>query len=87
MKVTRRHIPELDVTLERLQAGPVVVTCIPDMANVAWPAGAIFAGLSREDLDAAARRSPAGSVDPEGGTVSLWCRCEGVESRVVVAVL
>ncbi len=87
MKVARLHIPELDVTLERLQAGPVVVTCIPDMANVPWPAGAIFAGLTREDLDAAARRSPAGTVDPEGGTVSLSFNCYVVETPDFVALI
>lgn len=80
MKVTRRHIPELGVVLERLEAGRAAITCIPDMANVAWPAKAIFGSLSRADLEAAARRSPEGTVDVEGGTVALSFNCYLVET-------
>ena len=87
MRVTRRHLPELDIDLEQLEAGPVVVTCIPDMANVAWPASAIFAGLSREELEAAARRSPAGTVDAEGETVALSFNCYVVETPDYVALI
>lgn len=87
MKVTRQRIGELGIELEQLHAGPVTVTCIPDMANVAWPAKAIFAGLSREDLEAAARRSPAGTVDPEGETVALSFNCYVVETSDYVALI
>jgi glyoxylase-like metal-dependent hydrolase (beta-lactamase superfamily II) len=87
MKVVRRHFPELGIELEQLHAGPVVVTCIPDMANVAWPAKAIFAGLSREDLEAAFRRSPEGTVDPEGETVALSFNCYVIETPDYVALI
>jgi glyoxylase-like metal-dependent hydrolase (beta-lactamase superfamily II) len=87
MKVVRRHIPELDVELERLEAGPVTVTCIPDMANVAWPAKAIFPGLSRSDLESAAQRSPAGTVDPEGETVRLSFNCYVIQTPDYVALI
>jgi glyoxylase-like metal-dependent hydrolase (beta-lactamase superfamily II) len=87
MKVIRRHFPELGIELEQLHAGPVVVTCIPDMANVAWPAKAIFAGLSREDLEAAFRRSPEGTVDPEGETVALSFNCYVIETPDYVALI
>ncbi|CAN7429546.1 MBL fold metallo-hydrolase [Aminobacter sp. LjRoot7] len=87
MKVIRRHFPELGIELEQLHAGPVVVTCIPDMANVAWPAKAIFAGLSREDLEAAFRRSPAGTVDPEGETVALSFNCYVIETLDYIALI
>ncbi len=87
MKVIRRHFPELDIELEQLEAGPVLVTCIPDMANVAWPAKAIFAGLSREDLEAAAGRSPEGTVDPEGDTVALSFNCYVIETPDYVALI
>ncbi|MDR7224136.1 MBL fold metallo-hydrolase [Aminobacter aminovorans] len=87
MKVIRRHFPELGIELEQLHAGPVVVTCIPDMANVAWPAKAIFAGLSREDLEAAFRRSPEGTVDPEGETVALSFNCYVIEAPDYVALI
>lgn len=87
MKAIRRHIGELGVDLEQLHAGPVVVTCIPDMANVAWPAKAIFAGLSREDLEVAAKRSPPGTVDPEGETVALSFNCYVVQTPDYVALI
>ncbi|WP_395447238.1 MBL fold metallo-hydrolase [Aminobacter sp. UC22_36] len=87
MKVVRRHIRELGIELEQLLAGSVVVTCIPDMANVAWPAKALFPGLSREDLDAAARRSPTGTVDPEGETVALSFNCYVIQTPDYVALI
>lgn len=87
MRVTRRLLPELGIELEQLQAGPVVVTCIPDMANVAWPAKAIFGGLSRDDLEVAARRSPAGTVDPGGETVALSFNCYVIETPGYVALI
>ncbi|WP_378942120.1 MBL fold metallo-hydrolase [Mesorhizobium sp. ANAO-SY3R2] len=83
----RRHLPGLGIELERLEAGPVVVTCIPDMANVAWPAKAIFAGLTRADLEAAKERSPAGTVDPAGDTVALSFNCYVVETPDFVALI
>lgn len=87
MKAIRRHFPELGIELEQLHAGPVVVTCIPDMANVAWPAKAIFAGLSRADLEVAARRSPEGTVDPDGETVALSFNCYVIETPDYVALI
>lgn len=87
MKVVRQHFPELDIVLERLEAGPVSVTCIPDMANVAWPAKAIFAGLTRDDLEAARERSPAGTVDPEGDTVALSFNCYVIQTPQYVALI
>ncbi|MBT1154079.1 MBL fold metallo-hydrolase [Aminobacter anthyllidis] len=87
MKAIRRHIEGIGIELEQLLAGPVVVTCIPDMANVAWPARAIFAGLSRADLEAAFRRSPAGTVDPEGETVALSFNCYVIETPDYVALI
>lgn len=87
MKVTRRRIGELGIDLEQLRAGQAVVTCIPDMANVAWPAKAIFSGLSREDLEAAAQRSPAGTVDLAGDTVALSFNCYVIETPHYVALI
>ncbi|WP_158282702.1 MBL fold metallo-hydrolase [Aminobacter sp. AP02] len=87
MKVVRRYLQELDIELERLEAGPVAVTCIPDMANVAWPAKAIFGGLSRGDLEAAAERSPAGTVDPAGDTVALSFNCYVIQTPDYVALI
>lgn len=87
MRVVNHHIPELDIVLERLVAGSMTVTCIPDMANVAWPAKAIFAGLTRNDLEAAAERSPAGTVDPAGETVRLSFNCYVIETPGYVALI
>lgn len=87
MKVSHWHCPELDITLERLEAGSVVVVCIPDMTNIAWPAKAIFAELSQEELEAAARRSPAGTVDPVGGTVALSFNCYVIETPDYVVLI
>lgn len=87
MKVVRRHFPELGIELERLEAGRVAVTCIPDMANVAWQAKAIFGGLSRDDLELAAERSPAGTVDPVGETVALSFNCYVIETPEYVALI
>lgn len=87
MKVVRQNFPELDVVLERLEAGSAVVTCIPDMANVAWPAKAIFAGLTRADLEVAKERSPEGTVDPEGDTVALSFNCYVIQTPQYVALI
>jgi glyoxylase-like metal-dependent hydrolase (beta-lactamase superfamily II) len=87
MRVVNHHIPELDVVLERLVAGSTTVTCIPDMANVAWPAKAIFAGLTSNDLQAAAERSPPGTVDPAAETVRLSFNCYLIETPGYVALI
>lgn len=87
MKVVRRYIPEFGVELDRLEAGPVTVTCVPDLANVAWPAKAIFGGLSQADLEAAEAFAPPGTVDAAGGTVRLSFNCYVVETPDFTALI
>lgn len=87
MKVVRKRIPELGVELEQLQCGPVVVTCVPDMVNVAWPSKAIFGELSSDDLKKAEAVSPAGTVDAEGGTVRLSFNCYVIETPEYIALI
>lgn len=87
MKVVRRHIPEFGVELDRLEAGPVAVTCVPDMANVAWPAKAIFGELSQRELEAAEAFAPAGTVDAAGGTVRLSFNCYVIETPDFTALI
>lgn len=87
MKVVRLRLPELGLELEQLHAGSAVVTCIPDMANVAWPAREIFARLTDEDLAAAARRSPPGTVDAASGTIALSFNCYVIRTPDYVALI
>lgn len=87
MKVVRRHIPEFDVELERLEAGPVTVTCVPDIANIAWPAKAIFGGLSQRQLEEAEIFAPAGTVNAAAGTVGLSFNCYVVEAPEFTALI
>lgn len=87
MKVVRKRIPELGVELEQLQCGPVMATCVPDMANIAWPSRAIFGELSSDDLKKAEAVSPAGTVDAEGGTVRLSFNCYVIETPEYIALI
>lgn len=87
MKVVRLQLPELGQELDQLHAGPAVVTCIPDMANTAWPSQAIFATLTAESLAEAARRSPAGTVDPRAGTITLSFNCYVIQAPGYVALI
>lgn len=87
MQAIRRHLPAFGNELEQLKAGPVTITCIPDMANVAWPARAIFAALDRAGLEAAQQRSPAGTVDPDGETVALSFNCYVIQTPNYVALI
>ncbi|QPC94685.1 MBL fold metallo-hydrolase [Mesorhizobium sp. INR15] len=87
MKVVRQPIAELGIELERLESGPVTVTCVPDMANVAWPAQSIFGELSASDLERAEKDAPAGTVDAAGGTVRLSFNCYVIETPDYIAVI
>lgn len=87
MRVVRKAIAELGIELECLESGPVTVTCVPDMANVAWPAKAIFGGHSLSDLERAERDAPAGTIDAAGGTVRLSFNCYVVETPDYVALI
>ncbi|MBW3096416.1 MBL fold metallo-hydrolase [Pseudohoeflea coraliihabitans] len=73
--------------LEQLIIGDVAITCIPDLADAAWPAKAIFATLSQDDLAIAATRSPEGTVDPEGRTVKLSFNCYLIQTPGYVALI
>jgi glyoxylase-like metal-dependent hydrolase (beta-lactamase superfamily II) len=87
MKVVKKRIAELGVELERLESGPVAVTCVPDMANVPWPAHAIFGALSRSDLEKAEAFAPAGTVDAAAGTVRLSFNCYVIETPDYIALI
>ncbi len=71
MRVIRQKLEGVDMVVDRLECGPVRVTCIPDIANIAWPAKAIFGALSSDALAAAETRAPSGTVNASDGTVRL----------------
>lgn len=55
---------------DRLRIGPVTITRIADIEQLAWPASAVFRDLEGERLQAAARAYP-GAVDAAAGTLAL----------------
>ena len=87
VRVVRQSIAELGIELERLESGPVTVTCVPDMANVAWPVQSIFGGLSASDLERAEKDAPAGTVDAADGTVRLSFNCYVIETPDYIAII
>lgn len=87
MKVIRQHLADCGMDLDRLEVGNVRVTCLPDLADVAWPAAAIFGGMTQTDLVAAEAASPAGTVDAAAGTVRLSFNCYVVETPAFTALI
>lgn len=71
MQIVRRHLGQLGITVDRLEAGPVAVTCVPEPGHIEWPVGAMFAGLDTGDLERMEPRVPAGTLDPATGTMRL----------------
>ena len=76
MRVIRQKLEGVDVVVDRLECGPVRVTCIPDIANIAWPAKAIFGALSSDALAAAEARAPSGTVNASTADASWGPRPE-----------
>lgn len=57
--------------LERVVLGDASVTCIPDLGGVAWPAGALFDGVTPDLFAEAEAVLPAGVLNSRHGTVQL----------------
>lgn len=87
MKVVRRQLDATGTSVDRLEAGPVAVTCIPEPGSIVWPARAMFADLSKEDLERAKPHVPAETIEPETGSLRLNFNVYLIEAPGLVALI
>ncbi len=87
MKVVRQKISGTDLAFDRLECGGSTVTCIPDIANIAWPATALFGDLTPHALAHAETTSPAGTVHAAEGTIGLSFNSYLIETPQFTALI
>lgn len=87
MNVVRRQLSTLGTSVDRLEAGPISVTCIPEPGSIVWPARAMFAGLTEADLERAKPHVPPGTLEPETGSLRLNFNVYLIETPDFVALV
>jgi len=87
MKTVRRQLNPLGTSVDRLEAGPVAVTCIPEPGSIVWPVRAMFSELGNADLERMKPHVPAGTLEPESGSMRLNFNVYLIETPDFVALI